>query len=501
MAKRFVSLWFRHLVTDWLTLKKPELKDVALVLVAPARNRVIVTAANLLAESQGVTRGMAAADAKAIVPQLQVLDELPGRETWLMNALGEWCIRYTPLVAIDLPDGLIMDVSGCAHLWGTERDYLKEIITRLRSKGYDVRGAMADTAGAAWAVARFGRVKPIIPANGQMDALLPLPPAALRLDPVVLDRLQKLGFYSIRHFIGMGRSVLRRRFGETFLLRIDQALGNQDEPLHLLHPIAPYEERLPCLEPVRTATAIEIAIRTLLGRLCHRLAGEAMGVRTAVLKGYRVDGQVIQAAIGTNSASHQAEHLFKLFELKIPTLEPALGIELFTLEGTKVEQVEPGQEALWSPEGCGLGSQALAGLLDRLANKLGAGAICRYLPQEHYWPERSVKVADSLKEKPATAWRTDRPRPSLLLPRPERVEVTALIPDYPPMLFIYRNKVHQVKKADGPERIEREWWLEQGEHRDYYQVEDEHGQRYWLFRSGHYSGDHSDQWFIHGFFA
>jgi len=500
MNKRFLSLWFRHLTTDWLTLRQPELKEVPFVFTTPVRGRVVVTAANVLAEAQGIVVGMAAADAKAIVLHMQVVDNIPAQAAKLLNALGEWCIRYSPLIAVDLSDGLILDISGCAHLWGGEREYLKEIITRLRSKGYDVRGAIADTVGTAWAVSRFARVTPIIEPGGQANALLPLPPAALRLEPVILERLQKLGFYKVENFIGVGRSVLRRRFGQEFLLRLDQALGNEDEPLHLLQPPEPYSERLPCLEPIRTATGIEIAIKTLLENLCHRLQGEGKGLRAAILKGYRVDGQIIQADIGTNRATHHTGHLFKLFELKIPLLEPDLGIELFTLEAPKVEDVSPEQEALWSPEGCGLEDTGLAELLDRLANKIGAANIHRYLPQEHYWPERSIKLAPSLKEKPQTTWRTGRPRPSLLLPRPERIEVTAPVPDYPPMVFIYKDETHHIKKADGPERIEREWWLDEGPHRDYYQVEDREGRRYWLFRLGHYSGAESE-WYIHGFFA
>lgn len=500
MNKRFVSLWFRHLLTDWLALRRPELKDLPFVLAAPVHNRIVVTAANHLAEAQGVTVGMAAADAKALVLNLQVIDDIPGQAAKLLKALGEWCIRYSPLIAIDMPDGLLLDISGCTHLWGGERGYLKEIITRLRSKGYDVRGAMADTLGAAWAVARFGRVKPIIEPGEQAAALLDLSPAALRLDPVILERLQKLGFYTIKSFINMGRSALRRRFGDDFLLRMDQALGNVDEPLTLLHPIEPYTERLPCLEPIRTRTGIEIAIKTLLENICKRLAGDGKGIRTAILKGYRVDGEMIQVQIGTNRASHNITHLFKLFELKIELIRPKLGIELFTLEAPKVDDVEPEQEALWSPEGCGMDDTHLAELLDRLANKIGADKIHRYLPQERYWPEASVKQARSLKEKPTTAWRTDRPRPSLLLPRPERIEVTALLPDNPPMLFIYKGVRHLIKKADDAERIEREWWLDEGPHRDYYVVEDQEGRRYWVFRSGHYS-DEGSQWYLHGFFA
>ncbi len=178
-----------------------------------------------------------------------------------------------------------------------------------------------------------------------------------------------------------------------------------------------------------------------------------------------------------------------------------MSIELFTLDAPKVEDVLPGQEALWSPEGCGLDDVALAELLDKLANKVGANNIRRYLPQEHYWPERSIKPALSLQDKRTTEWRTERLRPSLLLPRPERIEVMVKTPDYPPNFFIYKGEKHDVIKSDGPERIEREWWLDNSKQRDYYQVEDEEGRRYWLFRSGHYSDEQSPEWFIHGFFA
>jgi protein ImuB len=500
MERRFVSVWFRHLLTDWLTLRRPELQGKPFVLVAPEHNRILITAANALAERQGITRGMAAADAKAVIPDLKVIDDIPDKAAKLLGALGEWCIRYTPFIAMDPPDGLIMDISGCAHLWGGEHGYLKEIITRLRSKGYDVRGAMADTAGAAWAVARFGRDKPIIEPGMHTHALLNLSPAALRLEPLILERLRKLGFYTIQSFIGLKRSALRRRFGYDFLLKLDQALGNADEPLQLLHPQTPYQERLPCLEPIRTATGIELAIKTLLGNLCKRLQSEGKGLRAAILRCYRVDGKIVGADIGTNRPTYSTGHLFKLFELKIAAIEPALGIELFTLEAAKVEEISPEQEALWSPAGGGLNDNNLIELLDRLANKIGANSICRYLPQESYWPERSIKPARSLIEKTSTTWRRGRPRPSLLLRRPERIEVASLLPDNPPMLFIYKGKKHIIKKTDDAERIEPEWWRHKRPHRDYYVVEDEQGRRYWLFRSGHYT-DEGSQWYLHGFFA
>jgi protein ImuB len=500
MGKRYMCIWFRHLLTDWLILRQPELADIPFGFTAKDHGRLLITATNSCAEQQGIFPGMVAADAKALVPSLKLIDEIPGKKSRLLRRLGEWCIRYSPYIALDEPEGLILDVSGCAHLWGGERKYLKEIVSRLRSKGYDVRAAMADTIGAAWGIARLGKVSPIIEAHAQAQALLALPPEALRLEVPVLERLRKLGFRTLDSFITMPKSVLRRRFGPDLIKRLDQALGNEEEAIQPIHIPDPYHERLPCLEPIRTAVGIEIAIRKLLDMLCQRLQKEGKGVRTAVFKGYRIDGKIVQMEIGTNVASHHAHHLFKLFALKIDTLEPALGIELFTLDAPQVEDILPGQEVLWN-EDTGLEDEAIAELLDRLAGKVGAAAIRRYLPVEHYWPERSIRASSSIRERPSIKWRTDRPRPVQLLAKPELIEVTAPIPDYPPMVFRYKGETHQVKKADGPERIEREWWLESGQHRDYYQVEDEKGRRYWLFRAGHYDEGGSSEWFIHGFFA
>jgi protein ImuB len=192
--------------------------------------------------------------------------------------------------------------------------------------------------------------------------------------------------------------------------------------------------------------------------------------------------------------------LFKLFELKIDQIRPALGIELFTLTASSVDNLIVPQEVLWDGTR-GLKDRSVICLLDRVAGKVGAHVIHRYLPDTRYWPEYSVKDADSISEKASTQWRIDRPRPTELLRNPEPIEVMALIPDHPPKFFVYKAVRHQIIKADGPERIEREWWLDAGEHRDYYQVEDQHGQRYWLFRSGHYSNEQPYQWYIHGFFA
>ena len=497
--RRYVAIWFRHLKTDWMVRRQPDLKDVPFVIAAPEHGRMVIQAANTAAQAKGIDVNMVVADCRAVLPGLQVFDDKPELTGKALKALAEWCLRYTPVVAVDQHDGLILDVSGCPHLWGGEKPYLKEIIGKLRSFGYDVRAAIADTIGAAWAVSRHGKTIPIVEHSYQLEAILPLHPKALRLDASILERLEKLGLYQIQSFINMPRKALRRRFGQSMLTRLDQALGQEYEVINPIQPVEPYQERLPSLEPIRTATGIEIALKQLLEKLSVRLAKEEKGLRKCVFKCYRIDGVIQQIEIGTSRTSRNVAHLFKLFEMKIANIAPALGIEVFTAEATIVEDISAAQDALWDFTEGGNGT-AIGELLDRIAGKLGADTIHRYLPDEHYWPERSVKAASSLAEQPQTSWRTDLPRPIHLLRNPEKIEVTVPMPDYPPMLFHYNGELHNVNKADGPERIEQEWWLNQGLYRDYYCIEDEKGARYWLFREGSYEqGD--PKWFIHGFFA
>jgi len=499
MQKRFVTVWFRYLKTDWFCRRHPELLHLPFVLTAPDHGRMIITAVNPHAYQQGIVVGMVLADARAVVPSLKYFDDIPCLPQKLLRSIARWCIRFSPIAAIDPPDGIIIDATGCTHLWNGEQSYLDSIARRLKQIGYNVNTAMADTIGKAWAMAHFGDQSPIINCHDELTAFLFLPVAGLRLEVETIKRLDKLGLRQIRDILSMPRSVLRRRFGNHLLMRLDQALGQQEEIIHPVQPIEPYSERLPCLEPIVTATGIEIALKKLLELLCKRLQQEGKGIRKLIFKGYRVDGNIQEIDIGTNCASSNVHHLFKLFEIKISSIEPALGIELFTLEAPKVEDIYSTQEKFWN-KASGLENPELIKLLDRVSNKIGADSIHRFLPVEHHWPERSVKIAGSFNEEMTTQWRTDNQRPIYLLQNPEPIRVTAPIPDYPPMLFRYQNKLHKVKKADGPERIEREWWIEEGQHRDYYAVEDEEGRRYWLFRSGHYS-DKNYQWFIHGFFA
>ncbi|MBO9204224.1 MULTISPECIES: Y-family DNA polymerase [Niastella] len=499
MEKRYVAIWFPHLATDWFEQQRPDLKNNAFVLSAATHGRMVITAANPLAQQLLIREGMALADARAICPSLQYFDDKPGLASQLWQRIAAWCIRFTPTVALDPLGGILLDATGCSHLWGSEEAYVLDIINRLKARGYQAKAAMADTIGAAWAITRFGN-EMIVEKNKQLGSLISLPPEALRLDENTIARLHKLGLSQIKSLVTIPSASLRRRFGPLILQRINQMMGKEPEFIEPIIPPEPYQVRLPCIEPIARIEGIEIALHTLLQQLCERMQKEGKGVRTANFKGYRVDSKTVGIQISTSKASCNVKHLFHLFEMKLSALEPDLGIELFLLEATNVEDYTPAQEEFWK-ESPALNDQHIAELIDRLSGRINPDAIQRYLPAEHHLPERAFKKAGSLTEQSTTQWQTNKPRPILLLEKPEKITVTAPIPDYPPMNFRYKGQFHKVVKADGPERIEQEWWIEEGEHRDYYTVEDEQGCRYWLFRAGHYDEEKKPYWFIHGFFA
>src|SRR5687768_5673050 len=260
MERRFVSIWFRHLATDWFTIrqrvpvsnngKSPgDVKDQPFVLRTPSHGRMIISAVNAAAQEKGVEIGMVLADARALLPDLKVLDDKPDLPSRLLRRLAEWCIRFTPIAAVDLPDGLMLDVTGCSHLWGGDAAYLEDIVKKLTARGYDVRVAIADTPGVAWGAARFGKDR-IIPCGKNIEALFPLPPEALRLAAETVERLHKLGLHQISQFVKMPRSSIRRRFGTHTVKRLDFASGREAEIIEAVQPPEPYQERLPCLEPI-----------------------------------------------------------------------------------------------------------------------------------------------------------------------------------------------------------------------------------------------------------
>lgn len=497
--KRFVSIWFPYLATDWFTRYNPGLAGQPFVLKGTTHGRMTVTAANAHAAAKGIYPGMVLADARAIFPSLEVLDDKPGLTEKLLRKIAEWCIRFTPLASVDPFGGIILDASGCTHLWGSEQEYLTDIARKLQVKGYHARTAIADTIGAAWAMARYRNKSCIVHRGKHTAALLPLPPACLRLDTITIERLHKLGLHQVKDIMPLPVKSLRRRFGPGIVRRLHQALGSLTEYIEPVIPPEPYQERLPCIDAIRTRRGIEIALEQLLTKLIQRLNTEGKGIRSVVFRCYRVDGKEESITVSTTAATTHIKHLLHLFDLKISSLDPGLGIELFVLDACKTEDATGVQPTFWITSG-DMRDNRVAEFADKVTGKFGTGVIHRFLPSAHYWPERSYREA-SFSEQPSVEWQLQYPRPIILLTEPELIEVTAPVPDYPPMMFRYKGRLHKVARADGPERIEQEWWIQNGQHRDYYTIEDETGCRYWLFRLGHYDAARNYKWFIHGFFA
>ncbi len=499
MNRLFVSIWFPYLLPQWYFKKHPALQNKPLVITFAHGGRLLVKAADCLAKKNGIYTGISLADARAFCTGLNTIEYETGMEQKLLHAMALYMLRFTPVTSADAEDGLLLEATGCCHLWKNEQQYIACIQQRFAELGYTVQVALAPTIGMAWALARYLPGTVLLQATDIQKLLPKIPVAALRIDAGIVSKLQLAGLYHLHLLLPISFTALRRRFGKILISRLQQFWGEAAEWIDPVEPPATFFEQLHCLEPVYTATAIEIAIQQLLDTLCARLQKEQKGLRVATLCCYRIDHKKVAISIGTGQPSANPVHLFKLFQLKIETIAPGFGIELFTLTANKFQDAASVQDALWT-NAKPLMSQQLSELIDRVRLKLPGISIYQYSPKEHYWPERSFETTHDIQTQLQNEWTPTRPRPLHLLQAPQLIQVTAPVPDYPPLNFRYKGQLHKIVKADGPERIEPEWWIAEGFHRDYYYVEDDKGRRYWLYRAGHYNGLRNEQWFLHGFF-
>ncbi len=473
-------------------------------------NRRLLAAVDAGAAGAGLSPGMSLADARARIPDLLVLPADPIGDREALTALARWCGRWSPHVAPCGADGLWLDVTGMIPLFPDEASLAGEALDRLRRLGFACRGAIADTPGAAWALARFqaGAEPLVVPPGETAAALAPLPVAGLRLPESVLQDLNRLGLRRIGALYPLPRAPLAPRFGELVARRLDQALGRLEEPISPLAPIIPRTERLGFAEPPVAAPALAQAIGVLVERLCRRLEGEGLGARRLVLGFHRVDGHLQEIEIGTSRPNRTPSHLCRLLEPKLEQVDPGLGIEFMMLAAAEVEALIPAQPGLGKGPAALRDEAALvAPLVDRLAGRLGAPKVIRLVAGSSRVPERAMRRLPALghEDGPPGTWALERPRPIRLLSPPDPIEVVAPVPDDPPLLFRWRHVTHRVRRAEGPERIAAEWWRDPAlarvdAVRDYYRIEDESGRRFWLFRRGLYRPDPPPRWFLHGFF-
>ena len=514
-----------------------------------------IAAANGAARAEGISPGMALADARALLPSLGVRQMAPEEDLEALKRLSRAALRYTPWVAIDpLGDkdsagfgslggdaGLWLDVSGCAHLFGGEAVLLADLTGRLQSHGIGARAAMAATPGAAWALARFAEAPKTgghsLAAGGERDALAALPVAALRIGAAAAEALERVGLRRIGDLLQMPRGPLARRFGRAVLERLDQALGKTDEPVSPGRKSPLFHARRVFAEPIARTEDIEAATNGLLNHIAAELETAGQGARRLDLNLYRVDNSAQRVRIGTSRPVRDSAHLARLFGDKMEDFDAGFGVEVMALTAVETAPLGLRQGELSSELSINLTdklssgflattkAEAAARLVDRLAGRLGPASVTRLSPHASHLPERAsreIPILKAEKEPPGSLeapeisdlWKGPPrrgPRPIRLLAQPMAIEVMAPVPDGPPVMFRWRGQ-HKVTAAEGPERIAPEWWQRHGrlpagattlEHgtRDYYRIEDESGKRYWLYREGLYRPDRAPQWYLHGFFA
>jgi protein ImuB len=516
--RRVVSLYLPHWSTDRFrrasdaSPSEADLRNLSAPLVTSIldHGRKVVAAIDARARALELRPGMTVTKARALCPDLAVVDADPEADLAGLKRLALWAGRhYSPVVAPDPPDGLWIDITGCAALFGTERALVKDLYRRVAASGVHVHIAVADTAGCAHAVAHHvpsGR--PVtIEAGRQRQAMGLLPVSALRLEPGIVEGLRKLGFDRIESLIGQPRAPLARRFGKALHRRLDQALGFAPEPIEPLLPPTLPRARRELMEPIVTPESFARVIDDLATDLAGQLAAMTSGVRRLDLYFARVDSQWQAIRVGSAAPTRDPRHIAKLLTTRIETIDPGLGVEAMTLIATLLEPLGAVQNMLADD---GRRGPDIGALVDTLTNRFGAGSLYRSAPRASAMPERTIACVPALGKADGARWNNALPRPGRLLDQPEPVDVTAMLPDHPPAMFVWRRQRYRVVQADGPERLHGEWWRNAGHEaaqplsvRDYFQVEVEGGGRYWLFRQG--DGERAStgpmRWFIHGAFA
>ncbi|GJD53335.1 Protein ImuB [Methylobacterium crusticola] len=482
--------------------------------------RRLVAAVDRAARARGLRPGMPVAQAQGMVVDLVLAEAAPDADRAGLTRLSAWCLAYAPLVAPDPPDGIWIEIAGAAHLHGGEAGLVRDLTRRIAAGGFAVRAAVADTPGAAWAVARFGRRRGrdgrdpareearggpdetrggLVPPGAQGRELAELPLAALRLEAEAVAGLAALGVERVADLAGLARAPVRLRFGGAVLTRLDQALGHAPEPLTYLAPPETLAVRLAFPEPIGGAETLARAVAGLTAALAADLGHRDLGARRLDLVCQRVDGLPQSLSVGLARPSRSPRHLARLFADRLALIDPGYGIEAARLIAARVEPLRARQLAGTAGPAEGGEPEALAELIDRLAVRLGPRRLYRAAPVESEWPERSARRVAPLAPASGLTWPAGLPRPARLLDPPEPVQALALLPDAPPASFAWRRRRCRVARADGPERVFGEWWRSDAEisaSRDYYRVEDETGARYWLFRDA--PAAEGGRWWLHG---
>ncbi len=478
---------------------------------------------------------MRLADARAMHPSLACVASDPQAEAETLGAIADWCRSFTPLVALDPPDGLVLDVTGAAHLFGGEAKLLALIEARLEARGFSARAAIGSTPEAAWASARFGELRILEPDLDEKELarrLGPLPLAALRLDRAVLAGLARAGLRRISDIVLRPRAPIVARFGPALHDRLDGLLGRAATPISPRFEAPLYLAERRFADFILRREAIEATILSLARDLCTMLARHGEGARRLEASLFRVDGLVRRLEVGTSRPLRDPGLVARLLCERIDAagtdgeaLDPGYGFDVIRLAALAVERKDAEQTSAIEPVD---EAADLADLVDRLGARLGMRRVTRLAFDARHVPEFAVAAVPAAASRPAAVARkrparkdrarasaveprdTEKPslaalpsRPIRLLHHPEPIETIASVPDGPPVRFRWRKVLHEVAAIEGPERIAPEWWrAERAATRDYFRAEDTEGHRFWLFREGLYGRETAcPRWFMHGLFA
>ncbi len=503
----------------------------------------MISAVNVCAAQAGVAVGARLTDARAALPSLICRAAEPREDDIALLRLARWAGRYGPNRNIEGGDGLWIEITGVAHLFGGEEELLDDLVQRLSHLGVPSRIGLARTFGAAHALARFGMTETgtwaLAPDGTDRAVLASFPVESLRFDEKTVVLLKRLGLRRVGQLYDVPRDSLARRFrskdvaGEV-LTRLDQMLGLKQEPCVPLAEPPVLSVRRVFSEPLISPDAIEHLAAALCEELCAVLAEKGRGARAVRLSLYRADGSVADVDIALRAATREGKHIFLLLKEKFGAIDAGFGVDLMVLDCVRAGRLKDVQGG-FSEDG-GAGDYDPGPLIDRLSNRLGVNVVTALAPRASHIPERSqarvpaMMVAspsprafpvrgEGVKYEPPWPYgpygKSPR-RPPFVFERPEPISVIAEVPDGPPVRFVWRRLERRVVRAEGPERIAPEWWraIGLGENqkrprpRDYYEVEDETGARYWIFRHGLYGGaeveseeDEPPRWYMHGLFA
>jgi protein ImuB len=483
--------------------------------VAKQNNALQISALDDAAARLGLDVGVPLANARAICPDIEVFDADEPADARTLNDIADWCDRFTPLVALDPPHGLFLDISGCAHLFGGEATMLKTICDALIRQGFIVSAAIASTPVCARTLTRY-RSGCIVRDGEEAAAVQALPVFTLGADDAITRGLRRAGLKTIGDVASRERHEITARFGASFTARLEQALGQGDAPISPRKPLPDYmvEKRFP--EPVATDGVIAAALSGLAQTLIAVMERHGKGARLLDASFFRTDGAVRTIAVETGQPVTRVEVIERLFRERLDALadplDPGFGFDLIRLSASRTDGVVEMQRDL---DATIHDNDELSALIDRIAARIGGRRVIVHLPQDTHIPERAmlaVSAQHHLASAALAAWparvEAEPPlRPLRLFERPEPIEVPfAEIPDKPPVRFKWRRAFHTVVRVEGPERIAMEWWQSQSEMptRDYFRVEDESGLRFWLYRDGLYGegvGERQPGWFLHGLFA